>query len=219
METNIDNKNGGPGKGWYRIVKTPDEAQDVIGAGKLAVVLGIEVDYLFGSYPNSGLTEGQVQSQLDKYYQMGVRHVFPIHFGDNAFGSASYDKPLQYDLNIGDSPTLSLLRGYPGPIIKPYKMTTQDASGPPYNYRFRGGRMNVQGLTNLGKFLITQAMAKGMIIDVDHTSYKSRSDILAIAESKKCPVVSGHTGFVDISNGDKRHEGNLLPSEVRSTKE
>jgi len=93
-------------------------------------------------------------------------------------------------------------------------MTTQDASGPPYNYSYKGGRMNVQGLTNLGKFLILALMDKGMIIDVDHTSFKSRSDILGIAESKNYPVVSGHTGFVDISNGDKRHEGNLLPDEV-----
>ena len=124
MQAYIDNKNGGPGKGWYCIVKTPDEAQAVIDAGKLAVVLGIEVDYLFGIYPNSALTEGQIQSQIDKYYQMGVRHVFPIHFGDNAFGGASFDKPtIQYDPNIGDSPTLPNIFGF-GIINMPYKMTT-----------------------------------------------------------------------------------------------
>ena len=224
MEAYIDKKWGGAGKGWYRIVKTPDEAQAVIDAGKLAVVLGIEVDFLFGSYLKSGfpykdggLTENQVHSQLDKYYQMGVRHVFPIHFADNEFGGASYDKLLQYDhFSAGDSLYLPIPLAK---IPKPYAMATQDASGQPYNYRYNGGRMNIKGLTNLGKFLIEELMTKGMIIDVDHTSFKSRSAILDIAESKNCPVVSGHTGFVEISNGDekyedKRYEGNLLPREV-----
>ena len=223
MEAYIDKKWGGPGKGWYRIVRTPDEAQAVIDAGKLAVVLGIEVDYPFGGYPPefglpitgigipADMTVSLLRSQLDKYYQMGVRHVFPIHFANNAFGGASFDKPiLQYDQNLGDSTILPV--GLPGPIQKPYKMTTEDGRG--LGYEYHGGRKNTKGLTDLGKFLIKELMAKGMIIDVDHTSFKSRSDILDIAESMNCPVVSGHTGFVDISKGDKRHEGNLLPGEI-----
>ena len=39
--------NGGPGQGWFRIVTTPQQARDAVRAGKLAVVLGIEVDNLF----------------------------------------------------------------------------------------------------------------------------------------------------------------------------
>ena len=219
MEAYIDNKRGGPGKGWYRIVKTPEEAQAVIDAGNLAVILGIEVDYLFGSYPTSNLSESQVRTEVDKYYKMGVRHVFLIHFADNAFGGCSFDKDiLQYDPNLGGWSWDPLSSGAYVEIsgIRVYlnKVITQDASGPPYNYRFKGGRMNVQGLTNLGRFVTRELMAKGMIIDVDHMSYKSRSAVLDIAESKNCPVVSGHTGFVEISMGDKRHEGNLLPAEV-----
>src|SRR5207253_2239625 len=48
MQTDIDNRCGGPGCGWYRIVTSPQQAREVINAGKLAVVLGIEVDSLFG---------------------------------------------------------------------------------------------------------------------------------------------------------------------------
>jgi hypothetical protein len=102
MEQIIDAESGGPGRGWYRIVRTPAEAEAVIAAGKLAVVLGIEVDYLFNSYPGPSLTSypwtpltpDQLVLNLDKYYQLGVRHIYPIHFADNLFGGASFDKAL-----------------------------------------------------------------------------------------------------------------------------
>src|SRR6266542_1669539 len=56
MEAHIDKKNGGLGKGWYRIVYSPEQARRVMDAGKLAVVLGIEVDYLFNARPGAQLT-------------------------------------------------------------------------------------------------------------------------------------------------------------------
>ena len=47
LQDYIDAQNGGPGKGWFRIVTSPYEARRVINEGKLAVVLGIEVSKLF----------------------------------------------------------------------------------------------------------------------------------------------------------------------------
>ncbi len=93
LEAFIDAKAGGPGKGWYRIVTSPGEARQVIEDGKLAVVLGIETDTLFGCKPLSdGCTEDYIQEQVEKYYCKGVRHVFPVHLYDNKFaGSALYN--------------------------------------------------------------------------------------------------------------------------------
>lgn len=208
LQAYIDNKNGGPGKGWYRIVTHPQEARSVIAAGKLAIVLGIEVDNLFGSYLPSTLTEQQVQDQVNKYFAAGVRHVFLIHFADNAFGGTSFDKFLHYDPSkAGD---LDTLEG----IALPYPVKTEEASQQPFGYQYRGGRRNVQGLTELGKFAIREMMSRGMIIDIDHMSFNSRSDTLDIAESLNCPVVSGHTGFIEISIGNKKHEGQLLAGEI-----
>jgi len=48
FQTFIDTQRGGPGLGWLRIVESPAEARRVIRQGKLAVVLGIEVDNPFG---------------------------------------------------------------------------------------------------------------------------------------------------------------------------
>jgi microsomal dipeptidase-like Zn-dependent dipeptidase len=201
MESYIDVKNGGKGKGWYRIVRTPDEAKSVIAAGKLAVILGIEVDSLFNCKKEADLTPDQLRSALDKYFNLGVRHLLPIHFANNGFGGASFDKPLAYDLSA-----------FPLPVVAPYPMHTEDGSA--FGYQYRGGRRNAMGLTELGKTLIREMIARGMIIDVDHMSAKSKSDTLDICEAAKYPVVSGHTGFVEISRGDKAHEGQLLAAEI-----
>ena len=47
FERYVDAQHGGPGKGWYRIVKNPFQARNVINQGKLAVVMGIETTIPF----------------------------------------------------------------------------------------------------------------------------------------------------------------------------
>jgi microsomal dipeptidase-like Zn-dependent dipeptidase len=216
METYIDNKWGGPGNGWYRIVTSPQEARAVIEAGKLAVVLGIEVDYLFNCHTESNLTEEGLYAELDKYYSLGVRHLFPIHFGDNGFGGAAFQNGLEWAY-AADNPgstwnhtTLNPLN--PGGTLGVYEMYTDDAAA--FGYKYRTGRRNIKGLTNLGKALIRGMIDRGMIIDVDHMSARSKADALDLCDGVDYPVVASHAGFVEISKGDKTHEGQLLPEEV-----
>jgi microsomal dipeptidase-like Zn-dependent dipeptidase len=90
LERYVDAQLGGPGKGWFRIVKTPAEARAVIGEGKLAVLLGIEVSNLFDCFlaPRPGqpaCDEAFLVGQLDRYQELGVRAVFPVHKYDNSF--------------------------------------------------------------------------------------------------------------------------------------
>jgi microsomal dipeptidase-like Zn-dependent dipeptidase len=92
MERYIDAQEGGPGRGWFRIVTTPAEARDVIRQGKMAVILGIEVSNLFDCFvtPREGFPtcdEAYVRAQLDRYYELGVRVMFPVHKYDNAFSA------------------------------------------------------------------------------------------------------------------------------------
>jgi microsomal dipeptidase-like Zn-dependent dipeptidase len=202
MEAHIDAKSGGPGLGWYRIVRTPQEAREVISSGKLAVVLGIEVDYLFGCRSENDLDTNSLRAALDRYFALGVRHFFPIHFDNNGFGGVAFQNELDRDASGGIdlNPT------------RVYSITTEDGTAEGYSYR--GGRKNISGLTALGKTLVNELMKRGMLVDVDHMSFRSRSDALDIAEQRKCPVISSHVGFVEISTNDKRHEGNMVPGEV-----
>lgn len=90
MQDWIDAQHGGPGKGWFRIVTSPEQAREVIQEGKLAVVLGIETSDLFRCNltprPDGPVCdEAYVDEQLDLYYERGVRAVFPNHKYDNAF--------------------------------------------------------------------------------------------------------------------------------------
>ncbi len=90
MQRYIDAQAGGEGKGWFRVVQTPAEAREVVAAGKMAVVLGIEASDLFrcNLTPRPGgpvCDEAWVEAQLDEYHARGVRAVFPTHKYDNRF--------------------------------------------------------------------------------------------------------------------------------------
>jgi microsomal dipeptidase-like Zn-dependent dipeptidase len=216
MEAYIDNKCGGAGKGWYRIVYSPQEARTVMAAGKLAVVLGIEVDYLFNCHGEADITVELLEYLLDHYYTLGVRHLFPIHFSNNGFGGTALQNALEWCFDH-DNPgsTWNHFQGNPLnpiPTIGAYEVYTDD--GKTFGYKYRTGRRNIKGLTGLGKALISGMISRGMIIDVDHMSARSKTDTLDICEANDYPVVAGHVGFVEISRDDKRHEGQLLPEEV-----
>lgn len=213
MQAYVDEKLGGPGQGWYRIVHTPGEARRVMAAGKLAVVLGIEVDYPFNCRDEGSLTADQLRAELDRYYDLGVRHVFPIHFADNGFGGTAFQNDLIRDTGAG-MPSARNPAGVAGvnSLIGTNPVDTED--GTAWGYEYRTGRRNSRGLTDLGRTLIHEMIARGMIIDIDHMSARAKADVLDICESVNYPVVSGHTGFVEISKGSKRHEGQILPEEI-----
>ncbi len=66
-------------RAWMQIATTPDEAEDIIRSGRLAVVLAVEMDQL-----NLG--------EILELKEAGVRLVTPIHLVDNIWGGAAiYD--------------------------------------------------------------------------------------------------------------------------------
>ena len=90
MERYIDAQHGGPGRGWFRIVESPEEARAAIREGKMAVVLGIEISNLFDCFitqqpGDPTCDEAYVSAQLDRYHELGIRVLFPNHKYDNAF--------------------------------------------------------------------------------------------------------------------------------------
>lgn len=97
LERYVDAQLGGPGRGWFRVVTSPEEARAVIREGKLAVILGIEISNVFDCFltPREGLPtcdEDFVIQQLDRYYERGVRALFPVHKFDNGFSAGDGDR-------------------------------------------------------------------------------------------------------------------------------
>ncbi|HUP92977.1 MAG TPA: RICIN domain-containing protein [Solimonas sp.] len=90
MQADVDARNGGAGQGWYRIVRDPDEASAVIASGKLAVILGTELQHLFNcDSDRPACTQATISEGLDRLEAMGVNYVFPIHHKLNQFGGSS----------------------------------------------------------------------------------------------------------------------------------
>ena len=99
LQAYIDAKSGGPGQGFYRIVYSAADARAAIYAGKMAVVLGTEVDTKWGCTTGSaGCTEGYITDRVQEYYDAGVRVVYPVHLIDNKFGGAAVYTGL-FELN------------------------------------------------------------------------------------------------------------------------
>ena len=198
MEASIDSESGGTGKGWFHVVTSAQEARATVASGRLAVVLGIEADRPFRCQQTTCNSE-QIKQELSEYYDLGVRHFFPIHLSDSTFGGmALYDDLF--------SLTNFALRGY--------APETEDCSKESYGFRLTirwplkrmKATCNKFGLTDLGKALIQELVRKKMIIDIDHMSRKSIHDTLDITARAHYPVIAGHTSFLEVLPADRRSE-------------
>ena len=251
FERFIDWQNGGPGQGWFRIVTTPQQAREAVRAGKLAVVLGIEVDNLFnckeaGCPADFGLPEARIrplttraqpttlEEAVDVIYDMGVRHVFPIHNFDNAFGgAATWMDPIGVgqavaeqrwwitrDCGAGDDgygfwidnriQSLMLFLGFGLFEVPPIPVYESGAFSD-------FASCNIFGLRPMGAQLIQALMNKGIMIDVDHMSSASVDHTVALTSSgpdgngPAYPLVASHVQAFDLHQkeftGNKgRHE-------------
>ena len=209
------------GSGWYRIADSSAEAREIIASGKLAVVLGIEVPSLFDCKPTTACTVQYVSERLDHYYDLGVRHVLPVHNADNAFaGTALYNEIFAANNRIITGRWWDIENCDPATGIdfhveltdNPYFQLFADAIGgdvpPPVP---DGSSCNARGLTPLGVSLIDMLIEKKMIIDLDHLSTKSLNGALDILEARNYPAaVMSHAGFhgAALPGGGGNHEGN-----------
>ncbi|MCB1701507.1 MAG: membrane dipeptidase [Pseudomonadales bacterium] len=232
LERYIDALAGGPGKGWFRIVYSPAEARQQIKDGRLAVVLGIETSDLFDCFlvpfgEFGKCTEQDVIAKLDRYHEMGVRVLFPVHKFDNAFSAGDGDR------RVSDIGNFSHTGHYTNFIECPEDLLTfpggfdrggvalanlnqpRDVfdSKPPFDMSgfesdpvgtllarfslFGGGSLEGEycqnhGLTELGEFLITQMMQRGMVIEVDHLPRKSYRRAYELLVENDYPAVGSH---------------------------
>ncbi|MDQ1704909.1 MAG: hypothetical protein QOF18_1275, partial [Frankiaceae bacterium] len=94
FERYIDAQSGGPGEGWFRIVKDPFQARRVINAGKLAVVMGIEVSVPLdcGEYLGTPrCNAAEIDKRMQGVYKLGVRQMELTNKFDNALTGVTGD--------------------------------------------------------------------------------------------------------------------------------
>lgn len=109
---------------FMREVGSAAEFRKAIKDGKLAVVVGIEVDNIgnfnYGNF-NLQANEAAVRSEIQRLYQRGVRYIFPIHFADNIFGGAAVKGTL-FNISNRFARTRPLPTGVPLPPGYLYKV-------------------------------------------------------------------------------------------------
>lgn len=222
LEAYLDNQAGGPGKGWYRIVTSAAQARQVVRDGKLAVILGIEVDNVFGCKITVRCSDDSVRKALTTYYHRGVRHIIPVHLANNAFGGfAIYDAFFAYNNYI-------LNRAFPEsfdcssagfdfhldrPALPLQAILKLVGAGQMPIYP-PGATCNSRGLTSLGKALVKEMMKRGMLLELDHMSYLSIRDAVDSAEKYDYPMISGHTGLLGPNMGQGRDEYQKTDSQL-----
>ncbi len=205
----IDAQHGGPGKGWLRIVRTPFEAREVINAGKLALVVGIETSKLFdcGEVNHRPLCDrGQIDRQLDEVHALGVRQMELVNKLDNALVGVAGDSGsfgvLTNSANKQDTGHFWAMQTCTGPEAQHNHDKEQTVTVPGTGRDELAGALaglflpqdqtplyppaphcNGQGLTELGAYLVRRMIEKKMIFDPDHMSVVGRDQAMAIIES------------------------------------
>ncbi|AXT85657.1 hypothetical protein C6I20_10945 [Aeromicrobium sp. A1-2] len=220
FERYIDAQNGGPGKGWYRIVTDPFQARKAINEGKLAVVMGIETSVLFGcssKLDQAQCTTADIDRQLDEVHDLGVRQMELVNKFDNALsgvagdtGTAAVLINAANFLETGSFWDMRKCADGTAPevhdkdqLAPPTLAQEQDALFGAIAGLFipiklplyaSGPHCNARGLTSLGDHTIEEMAKRKMLFDPDHMSVVARSASLDLTEKLGYPgVVSSHS--------------------------
>jgi len=80
--------------GWLEIAETPEEASELIASGKMALVLGSEVDHPLNCDLDRRCSEAHIQEGLTKLEALGLAVIFPTHHKETQFGDAANFTPI-----------------------------------------------------------------------------------------------------------------------------
>ena len=93
---------------FMEIALTPADVRRIVAGGKLAVILGSEMDNIGNFYApadnymasfNANPTEEQLKAELDKLWDLGIRYIFPVHLNNTVFGGSALIVPT---LNVAN---------------------------------------------------------------------------------------------------------------------
>lgn len=195
---------------WMEVARSPEDLRRIVGADRLAVIIGVEVDDL-GDFvarfkPARGAPPASaVRAEIQRLYGLGVRYIFPVHVTDNHFGgTAVYEDEFNrancvqfgswWNLACaasGEQITHKVNAGWD--VFKAFKLG--DCGGTAPLTACSTGHKNSRSLTDLGKAALDEMMRQGMIVDIDHASQATVKGIFDHTRRFDYPLVSGHNGL------------------------
>ena len=217
LQDYIDAQNGGPGRGWFRIVTDPFQARRVIAQGKLAVIKGIEVSEPFGCRvynDDPKCDRAQIDREITDVQRMGVRQMELINKFDNALAGVA-----------GDNGSTGVVVNGGNRLATGKFWQMQHCTGPPEEHDKQqpgvydhdendilshvieqflplgvapvypnDSNCNARGLTDLGDHAVRKLMQDRIIIDPDHLSVKARKSTMDLIEAARYSgAVSSHS--------------------------
>ena len=207
MENYIDAQYGGPGKGFFRVVTSPQQARQVIADGKLAVVMGVEASETLNCGVRDYCSISKIEQGLNELYNLGIRSIFPTHKSDNQFGGAVLADGF---VNVGQALATGhyfetkrcddrtrgrkMTSGLPviGEVPVVQDLLAQIGASP--SYEDHNDHCNRHGITPFGVYLVNRMIDKNMIIDLDHLGSDTTNQVMAIAKARNYSgLVSSHS--------------------------
>jgi hypothetical protein len=220
LQRYVDAQAGGPGRGWFRVVTDPLQARRVINAGRLAVVLGIEVSRPLGCREilgNSTCTDEQVEQQMQAVHDLGVRQMEMTNKFDNAFTGVKGDGGafgvLVNNANVKETghywkmATCDAATGKDQHDNQQYNLADESGGALGRDALFgailatsgpsgaapayaSGPHCNQIGLTAQGRRFLEEMIERGMVFDPDHMSVPARNQALELLKQK------GYSGVI-----------------------
>ena len=220
LQDYVDAQAGGPGKGFFQIVTTPYAARRVINAGKMAVVLEIEVSEPFGcsGWDAPTCDQAQIDAGLADLYKRGVRSALLLNKFDNPLTGVRFDSgPVGTIINGGNLVSAGSFwsaQTCTGPlhdntIATASPVQTGAVGGllgglgvqaPPLPVYPPAPHCNTRGLTALGAHTVEQMMDRHMIVNPDHMSQAGVDATLSLLEARHYSGVISPHGWMDPGN-------------------
>ncbi|HYO67168.1 MAG TPA: membrane dipeptidase [Archangium sp.] len=213
---------------WMGLALSASQARQLISAGKLAVVAGVEVDSLDSllgdreALNKQPLSLEQLPRILRWLKELGFRMMTPLHLANNSFGGAAvYDDKFNllnhflrgrfFDVQGASDVGFRLgqdMETQTKAAVMLYELTRRTHYPKGYALNAPGqGHVNQLGLTPTGHTFLREAMRQGFILDVEHMSERCTNEVLSLAEQSRYPVVASHCAFRE--QGLERHETSL----------
>ena len=216
MQAYIDAQSGGPGKGFFQLVTSPQQARQVIANGQMAVLMGVEASETFNCGLKDRCTFDTIEAQLNELYDLGVRTIYPSHKFDNKLAGSAVEDGL---INLGqwlasgrffeteecndDTHGGHFKSGFPliGQVPVLEDILNAVNLNPVYDESIE--HCNQHGITDLGVYLVNRMIDKGMLIELDHMSNYTATATMDIVEGRNYSgVITSHSWMRDSKNGE-----------------
>ncbi len=217
LQRYVDAQAGGPGKGFFQIVTDPFQAREVINAGRMAVVLEIEISEPFGcrGWTIPTCDAAKVDRELDDLYKRGVRSALLLNKYDNPLVGTRFDSGesglFTNAGNLLSAGSFWSAKTCTGALHDNTILTSAPPGFGDLLNTIGVGQLsvpvyppaphcNTRGLTTLGAHTVEDMMDRKMIVNPDHMSQAGVDATLSLLERRRYSGVISPHGWMDPGN-------------------